>query len=110
MAVAHAHGQSADPPVCLGTVGTRQADLNTLIRRLQRETPALVVAYEAGPCGYHLYRDLTEKGFACHVVAPSLIAKTPGDKVKTDRRDAVTLARLLRSGDLTSVYVPSVDE
>jgi transposase len=110
IAVAHAHGQSADPPVFLGTVGTRQADLDTLIRRLQSKTPALVFAYEAGPCGYHLYRDLTDKGFTCHVVAPSLIAKKPGDKVKTDRRDAVTLARLLRSGDLTSVYVPSVDD
>jgi len=57
-----------------------------------------------------LYRDLTEKGFPCHVVAPSLIARKPGDKVKTDRRDALTLARLLRSGDLTSVYVPTVDD
>jgi len=98
------------PPVLLGTVGTRQADLDKLIRRLQAKTPALVFVYEAGPCGYHLYRDLTDKGFACHVVAPSLIAKKPGDKVKTDRRDAVTLARLMRSGDLTSVYVPTVDD
>jgi transposase len=88
IAVAHAAGQSADPPVFLGTVGTRQADLDKLIRRLQAKTPALVFAYEAGPCGYHLYRDLTDKGFACHVIAPSLIAKKPGDQVKTDRRDA----------------------
>ena len=110
IAVAHAAGQSADPPVFLGTVGTRQADLDKLLRRLQAKTPALVFAYEAGPCGYHLYRDLTDKGFTCQVVAPSLIAKKPGDKVKTDRRDAVTLARLLRSGDLTSVYVPTVDD
>ena len=88
IAVAHARGQSADPPVFLGTVGTRQADLDKLIRRLQSKTPALIFAYEAGPCGYHLYRDLTDKGFPCHVVAPSLIAKKPGDKVKTDRRDA----------------------
>ena len=63
-------------------------------------------AYEAGPCGYGLYRDLTGQGFDCQVVAPSLIPKKPGDKVKTDRRDAVELARLLRSGDLTPVYVP----
>ena len=110
IAVAHAQDQTADPPVFLGTVGTRQADLDKLIRRLQSKTPALIFAYEAGPCGYHLYRDLTDKGFACHVIAPSLIAKKPGDKVKTDRRDAVTLARQLRSGDLTSVYVPTVDD
>ena len=110
IAVAHAQGQSADPPVYVGAIGTRQADLEKLIRRLQAKTPTLVFAYEAGPCGYGLHRDLTGQGFACHVVAPSLIPKKPGDKVKTDRRDAVELARLLRSGDLTPVYVPTVDD
>ena len=110
IAVAHALGQSADPPVYVGTIGTRQADLSTLIRRLQAKTPTLVFTYEAGPCGYGLYRDLTGQGFDCQVVAPSLIPKRPGDKVKTDRRDEVELARLLRSGDLTPVYVPTVDD
>jgi len=108
IAVAHAQGQSADPPVFVGTIGTRQADLTKLIRRLEAKTPALVFAYEAGPCGYGLYRDLIGQGFACQVVAPSLIPKKPGDKLKTDRRDAVELARLLRSGDLTCVYVPTI--
>ena len=101
IAVAHAQGQSADPPVFLGAIGTRQADLDKLIRRLQAKTSKLVFAYEAGPCGYTLHRDLTGQGFDCQVVAPSLIPKKPGDKVKTDRRDAVELARLLRSGDST---------
>ena len=110
IAVAHAQGQSADPPVYLGAIGTRQADVDKLVRRLQAKTPTLVFAYEAGPCGYGLYRDLTGQGFDCHVVAPSLIPKKPGDKVKTDRRDAVELARLLRSGDLTRVYVPTVED
>ena len=110
IAVAHALGQSADPPVYVGTIGTRQADLSTLIRRLQAKTPTLVFTYEAGPCGYGLYRDLTGQGFDCQVVAPSLIPKKPGDKVKTDRRDAVELARLLRSGDLTRVSVPTVED
>ncbi len=110
IAVAHAQGQSADPPVFVGAIGTRQADLAKLIRRLQAKTSNLVFAYEAGPCGYTLYRDLTGQGFACHVVAPSLIPKKPGDKVKTDRRDAIELARLLRSGDLTRVYVPTVED
>ena len=110
IAVAHAHGQSADPPVFVGAIGTRQADLDKLIRRLQAKTPTLVFAYEAGPCGYRLHRDLTGQGFDCQVVAPSLIPRKPGDKVKTDRRDAVELARLLRSGDLTPVYVPTVDD
>ena len=93
IAVAHAQGQRADPPVFVGVIGTRQADLGKLIRRLQAKTPTLVFAYEAGPCGYRLHRDLTGQGFACHVVAPSLIPRKPGDKVKTDRRDAVELAR-----------------
>jgi transposase len=110
IAVAHAQGHSADPPVFVGTVGTRQADLSQLVRRLQAKTSDLVFAYEAGPCGYGLYRDLTARGFPCQVVAPSLIPKKPGDKVKTDRRDAVELARLLRSGDLTRVAVPTVDD
>jgi transposase len=110
IAVAHAQGQSADPRVFVGAIGTRQADLDKLVRRLQSKTPDLVFAYEAGPCGYVLQRYLTGKGFACQVVAPSLIPKKPGDKVKTDRRDAVELARLLRNGDLTRVYVPSVDD
>ena len=70
----------------------------------------LVFAYEAGPSGYVLHRHLTGKGLDCRVVAPSLIPKKPGDRVKNDRRDAVELARLLRSGDLTGVYVPSVED
>ena len=70
IAVAHARGLSADPPVFVGEVGTRQADLAKLIRRLQAKTSHLVFAYEAGPCGYRLHRDLTGQGFACHVVAP----------------------------------------
>ena len=80
IAVAHAQGQSAEPPVFVGAIGTRQADLDKLIRRLQAKTPRLVFAYEAGPCGYGLHRDLTGQGFACQVVAPSLIPKKPATK------------------------------
>ena len=105
IAVAHAQGECADPPVFVGAIGPRQADLNKRIRRLQAKTSTLVFAYEARPCGYGLHRYLTGQGFSCQVVAPSLIPKKPGDKVKTDRRDAVDLARWLRSGDLTRVYV-----
>jgi transposase len=68
------------------------------------------LVYEAGPCGYWLYRYLTQKGHVCWVVAPSLIPKKPGDRVKTNRRDAIKLARLMRSGDLTPVYVPKVED
>jgi transposase len=110
IAVAHAEAHRTDPPHFVGAIGTRQADLDKLIRRLQSKAARLVFVYEAGPCGYVLHRYLTGKGLDCTVVAPSLIPKRPGDRVKTDRRDAVELARLLRSGDLTPVYVPSVED
>jgi transposase len=96
--------------VSLGTIGTRQCDIDALIRRLQSKSPHLVFVYEAGPCGYWLYRYLTKKGYVCWVVAPSLIPKKAGDRVKTNRRDAIKLARLMRSGDLTPVYVPAVED
>ena len=96
--------------VSLGAIGTRQCDLDTLIRKLQSKAKHLVFVYEAGPCGYWLYCYLTKKGYVCWVVAPSLIPKRAGDRVKTDRRDAMQLARLMRSGDLTPVYVPAVDD
>jgi transposase len=94
--------------IYLGTIGTRQCDIDQLVRKLQAKAKHLVFIYEAGPCGYWLYRYLTKKGHVCWVVAPSLMPKKAGDRVKTDRRDAVQLARLMRSGDLTPVYVPAV--
>ncbi len=108
--VAHAEAGRSDPPVFLGPIGTCQADIDALVRRLHGKASRLVFAYEAGPCGYMLHRYLTAKGLECRVVAPSLIPKRAGDRVKTDRRDAVELARLLRSGDLTSVHVPGLDD
>ncbi len=110
ISVAYAAADSAAPPQFVGEIGTRQCDLDKLVRRLQSRSAALVFAYEAGPSGYGLHRYLTSKGLDCRVVAPSLIPKRPGDRVKNDRRDAVELARLLRSGDLTSVYVPMVED
>jgi transposase len=96
--------------IYLGTIGTRQADIDQLIRQLHSKAKHLVFVYEAGPCGYWLYRYLSKKGYVCWVVAPSLIPKKAGDRVKTDRRDAVQLARFMRSGDLTPVYVPTVED
>jgi transposase len=96
--------------VSLGTVGTRQCALDTLMRQLHSKAKHLIFVYEAGPCGYWLYRYLTKTGHDCWVVAPSLIPKKAGDRLKTDRRDARQLARLMRSGDLTPVYVPQVDD
>ena len=110
ISVAHAVGGTVEPPHFVGQIGTLKRDLDKLVRRLQSLSPQLVFAYEAGPCGYVLHRYLTGKGLDCRVVAPSLIPKKPGDRVKNDRRDALELSRLLRSGDLTSVYVPSVED
>jgi len=70
IAVAHAAGGRTDPPVFVGEIGTRQADIDRLIRRLQGKAPALRFVYEAGPSGYGLYRYLTKQGWPCDVVAP----------------------------------------
>ena len=105
--VAQDHGAEV---TYLGAIGTRQGDIDQMIRKMQSKAKHLIFVYEAGPCGYWLYRYLMKKGYDCWVVAPSLIPKKPGDRVKTDRRDAVQLARLARSGDLTAVYVPTVED
>jgi transposase len=109
IAVAYAPDARGAEVVSLGSIGSRQCDIDKLIRRLQAKGAELVFVYEAGPCGYWLYRYLSRKGFACHVVAPSLVPRKAGDRVKTDRRDAIALARLMRSGDLTSIYVPRAE-
>jgi transposase len=110
IAVAYAPEGRDSGVTYLGPIGTRQCDIDKLVRNLQSKASHLVFAYEAGPCGYWLYRYLSRKGLQCYVVAPSLIPRKPGDRVKTDRRDAVQLARLMRSGDLTGVYVPEVQD
>jgi transposase len=105
--VAQDHGAEV---TYLGTIGTRQVHVDHLVRKLQAKAHHLVVVYEAGPCGYWLHRYLSKTGDNCWFVAPSLIPKKVGARVKTDRRDAVQLARLMRSGDLTPVYVPTVED
>lgn len=80
-----------------------------LAKRLCKEGKALF-CYEAGPCGYEVYRHLTKAGYDCAVIAPSLIPKKAGDRVKTDRRDAVSLARLLRADELTPIWVPDAQQ
>src|ERR687887_1681907 len=110
IAVAYVAKDHDTEVIYLGTIGTRQCDLDQLVRQLQAKATHLVFVYEAGPCGYWLSRSLTKQGQVCWVVAPSLIPKKAGDRVKTDRRDAMQLARLMRSGDLTPVYVPKVED
>ena len=77
-----------------------------LVRQLKKGDAQLSFCYEAGPCGYGIHRQLTELGWDCQVVAPSLIPRKAGDRVKTDRRDSLMLARLHRAGELTAVWVP----
>ena len=110
IAVAYAPEERAAEVVFLGTIGTRQCDIDKLVRQLTSKAKQLVFVYEAGPCGYWLYRYLTKQHLLCWVVAPSLVPKKAGDRVKTDRRDATQLARLMRSGDLTPVDVPAVED
>jgi len=90
----------------LGQIENTPTAIRKLVRRLADKHSRLSFAYEAGPCGYGLYRQLKDMGHDCLVAAPSLIPKRPGDRIKTDRRDAMTLARLLRMGELTAVWVP----
>jgi len=79
-----------------------------ILRFLDRRR--LSACYEAGPGGYELYRLLSSMGVGCEVVAPSLIPKGSSDRVKTDRRDAIRLARLHRAGELTAIRVPTPAE
>lgn len=93
-----------------GTIGGDLDSLHKVIRKLQSTGSELRFAYEAGPCGYDIYRSLTKQGFDCVVVAPSKIPRKSGDRIKNDRRDALNLARLHRSGDLAAVYVPTMED
>lgn len=89
-----------------GEIPSTPEALQRLVQRLQRNGRRLGFCYEAGPCGYGVYRQLRGLGQDCLVVAPSLIPSRPGDRVKTNRRDATTLAKLHRAGELTAVWVP----
>ncbi len=90
----------------LGEIPSTPEALHRLVERLQGRHRQLSFCYEAGPCGYGVHRRLSSLGQACSVVAPSLIPSRPGDRVKTNRRDATPLARLHRAGELTPVWVP----
>ena len=89
-----------------GEIPNRADTVRRLVGKLASKYGRLSVCYEAGPCGYELHRQISDLGHECVVVAPSLIPVRSGDHVKTDRRDALTLARLHRAGDLTAVWVP----
>lgn len=102
--IAVADGSGGESSV-VGKIPNQWQALSKTLKRLG-PSQALFVCYEAGPCGYGLYRRLSAAGYFCMVVAPSMIPKAAGDRVKNDRRDAKKLARLFRSGDLVAVWVP----
>lgn len=104
--IAVALAQAKGEPVDVGQIANEPSAIRRTVERLCRRHARIEFAYEAGPCGYDLYRQLRAMGHSCIVVAPSLMPRRPGDHIKTDQRDARTLARLLRSGDLTAVWVP----
>jgi transposase len=89
-----------------GRIANTAAALKRLVRKLGGDGITLRFCYEAGPCGYGIQRQLSASKHECVIVAPSLIPKRPGDRVKTDRRDAAGLAKLHRAGELTAVWVP----
>jgi transposase len=106
IAVAMADGGRSGEVRQLGIFSNRADVVRKVVERLERPGRQLRFCYEAGPCGYGLHRFLTGLGHACTVVAPSLVPIKAGDRIKTDRRDAVMLARLHRAGELTEVWVP----
>jgi hypothetical protein len=104
--IAVALAEETGQPMSHSTVANEPGAVRKLIQRLRGAEMRLIAAYGAGPTGYTLHRHLVKLGVESVVAAPSLIPKHAGDRVKTDRRDALKLARLLRSGDLTPVWVP----
>lgn len=103
IAVAVADG--AQDVRALGVIPNRPESIHKLVKQLG-PAERLRVCYEAGPTGYGVYWQLTRLGVRCEVVAPTLVPVRPGDRVKTDRRDAIKLVRSYRAGDLTAVWVP----
>src|SRR5215472_11438681 len=105
-AVAIAEGGRGGEVRYLGEFPATEVAIRKLVAKLAAKYRRLTFCYEAGPTGYGLNRLIKNLGHECVVVAPSLIPKKPGDRVKTNRRDAVSLAKLSRAGELTAVWVP----
>ena len=110
--VAYIEDNRGAPPIHFGRISSAKLAIKKLIRQFESKYPhaTLHFVYEAGPCGYWIYRLITSLGHCCYVVAPSLIPKKPGEKIKTDKRDALKLAKLLKSEDLTPIYVPEPED
>jgi transposase len=102
--------EGREVPRFWGTICNTNEAIRKLVKQLGGDTKTIQVCYEAGPTGYPIYRLLMILGISCTVIAPSLIPKRTGDRVKTDRRDAIRLAQLFRSGELTGIYVPTEED
>ena len=103
-------GACGGKPRYYGEIPNTAEAVSKLVRKLSPAGEVVSYCYEAGPCGYGIYRQITRLGHECAVVAPSLIPTRPGDRVKTDRRDGESLARLHRAGELTPVWVPDQEQ
>jgi transposase len=99
-----------EKPRYYGEIANTPEAVAKLVKKLSPRGEVVSFCYEAGPCGYGLHRQLTHLGHDCAVVAPSLIPRKAGDRVKTDRRDSESLARLHRAGELTAVWVPGPEQ
>jgi transposase len=110
--VAYIEEQRGAQPIHHGRIPSSKVAIKKLIRQFESKYPnaTLHFVYEAGPCGYWIYRLITSLGHCCYVVAPSLIPKKTGERIKTDKRDALKLAKLLKSEDLTPIYVPEPED
>jgi len=89
-----------------GRCGGDAAAVDRLVHKLSQRHRRLEFVYEAGPCGFWIYRRLKARAVGCMVVSPSMMPRRPGDHIKTDRRDCLNLARLARAGELEAIYVP----
>jgi len=106
IAIAASQANSRDEARFIGTTGHSVHQVVKALSKSQCSPSELAIAYEAGPCGYGLARELIARGYNCEVVAPSRVPRRPADRIKTDRRDALLLARLHRSAELVAVAVP----
>jgi transposase len=108
VSIATADGERHGEIRSYGTIENTPASINRMMKRLVKPEQEIHFCYEAGCCGYGIYHQILAAGHICTVAAPSMIPRKPGDHVKTDRLDAIKLARLLRADELAVVWVPDV--
>jgi len=110
--VAYCEDSRESVPTSFGRIQTTKQAITQFARQILSKYPdaTLHFVYEAGPCGYWIYRLLTKLGHECHIVSPANIAKAANDRVKTDKRDAIMLTRALKNADISPIYVPEPED